>query len=263
MQVPEHNLTGRFWEPINNWADWAEKVNWRHNDLPPFDSYWYRSHNPETHFKPGFSYADIAKGRATSTDAPPAPIVPEVKPKIPEYPTLTEASRIHSVDGELQVKQPEPIAPPKKQRTPKRKNQTAKLLKKRLHDADDFDILDAAIQQRRREAPVYSTSLYERSEDLMPPCFQVLNIFVVIYGRTLPEHKQINKVLGQLCLPSNDKNKATIERAVLSRFFEKTTNAELWSTLETVCNLRGRKCEALRTSITTGDFHMMGMTPET
>jgi hypothetical protein len=262
MQMPDASIAGKFWEPIESWGDYEKSP---HNDLPPYNPYWYRSEESETHLKKGFSYADAASGRTKSPDKPAETVVPKRAQKIPEFPTLTEASRIHSVDGELTVKQPEPIAPPSKKKivpAPQKKRKTKnKKTRPVKDDTDDFDILDEAIKQRRQEAHVYSTSLYERREDLMPPCVQVLNVFIIIYARTLPEHKKINEILGRLCLPSNDKNKATIERAVLSRFLGKSTNAELWAALEESCRLRGRKYDALRTAITTGDYHMASAMP--
>jgi len=258
MQMPDVSIAGKFWEPIESWGDYETSP---HNDLPPFDPYWYRSRQSETHLKDGFSYADAASGRTKAVDEPPAPAPLKKVPKIPDFPTLTEASRIHSVDGELTVKQLEPIAPPSKKAVPAPQKKQKQKKRPAKDDTDDFDILDEAIKQRRQEAHVYSTSLYERREDLMPPCVQVLNVFIIIYARTLPEHKKINEILGRLCLPSNDKNKATIERAVLSRFLGKSTNAALWAALEESCRLRGRKYDALRTAITTGDYHMASAMP--
>lgn len=205
------------------------------------------------------SYAEAARA---SQREPAAPLPSQ--PKIPEFPSLIEATRIKpNKDGSKQVLKPSPIAPPKaKSKHTAQKQQEHRRRLKQKKDEDDFEVLDKAIQECVRQPPKYNTELYERRTDLMPPSIQIFNIFIMFYAPNVREHREMNDTLGMLCTSMNNERKKAIERAVLERFTDRIKNAEFWQRLETSCNLRGKRYASLRNAIVEGQYHMITSVPQ-
>jgi hypothetical protein len=221
----EGSLIGLFWNPISNWADDEE-------ELPPMEPYCMPSEPAPGTVRPNVSYLDALLGSPKPVDEVSIPEEPPEVTKIPKEP-------VHKKKKQY----PKPITRPKRE--------------------DDLSLLDEAVATAQQESPTYSTQLYEKHTEIMPPCMQILNIFIMFYPKTMREHNAVNRSLTSVCsqlLPNDQKSK--IERAVLERFVKRTTNQEMWLLIQTVCKLFGKKHEALRSVIVSGEFHMTTYLPK-